>query len=846
MKEKRRTQGPKRFVAYPTNFENKVGFDKVRNLIGAFAESPMGKVNLEKLAPTASVKLISKRLEAVKEMMELLQSREEFPSLRFDDLSRDIQAIAAEGSYIASERLPQLRLFLRASEALRLFFSRRQEEQNGEKRVKFPTLSTFLVEGIEGLLPLLRSLEKILDPYGHIADKASPQLYELRREIEALERQNSKIARQVLAGAIAKGWAEEGSLPTLREGHTVIPIIPANKRQVQGVVFDESATGKTLFVEPLEVIENSNRVRELHHEEKREIIRLLIAFTEELRPHARLLLSLHLMIGVLDGIRAIALFALEEHGVVPRLRTYPYLHWIEARHPILRRSLEEQGRKIVPLDLFLNCSEERVLVISGPNAGGKSVCLKTVALLQYMLQCGIPIPVHPDSEAGVFDVLAINIGDDQSLEDDLSTYSSHLRAMAAFCKLAGPRTLLMVDEFGSGTEPELGGAIAEALLAQFNASKSLALVTTHYRNLKQFASQTEGFVNGAMLYDRGAMRPLFRLSIGQPGSSFALEIAHRSGIPQGVLEKAKNLVGEKVVNSDSYVQDIARDKSYWQRKREEIRRQSNQLTRQIEEYKSRLEKLQKEEKKILSQAKEEASTIIKDSNALVERTVREIKESQARRTETLQARQRLSAHLQQLQQDDSQPHEREEEDASANKSHKKQRKEKWQNSNSHAESQKKVKLLSLAPGDTVRIEPEGIEATVVERREGEVLLALGNSLSIIKPLSALVPLSRKQGTNAMLDKKSSNITEHIHEKKIHFQEELDVRGMRAVDALQQVDYFVDEALQVGSSKIKILHGTGTGALRQSIREHLATSPLVRHFEDEDVRFGGAGITVVYF
>lgn len=831
-------KGRKRFQAYPINFENKIGFDKVRVLITQHTESPMGEANIAKLGAVSSWNLILKRLTAVEEMKELLLSGIDFPSLRFSDLSRDIKAIEVEGSYISSERLLEFLLFLRASEALRLFFMSPQGKNIDEKEDRFSTLRTFLLPGIENLKPLLDALEKIIDRYGAISDKASETLYEIRKEIERIERQNGAIARQVLIDAIAKGWAEEGALPTLREGHIVIPISPAYKRMIKGVVFDESATGKTLFVEPLEVIENNNRLRELHADEKREVIRILVAFADRVRPLSSLLLSLYLMVGVLDGIKAIALFAIEEGGVVPRLHKLPVVRWKGAKHPILRRSLMEQKRAIVPLDIELHYPEQRILVISGPNAGGKSVCLKTVAILQYMLQCGIPIPVDPDSEAGIFDSLAINIGDDQSIEDDLSTYSSHLKAMATFCKLATPYSLLLVDEFGAGTEPELGGAIAEALLARFNEGKSFALITTHYRNLKKFASQTCGIINGAMLYNRSEMRPLFRLSIGQPGSSFAIEIAKRSGIPNEVLQKAKNKVGNMVVDSDSYVQDIARDKSYWQRKRDEVNYQSKKLEEAISVYQSKIATLEKEQKKILREAKDEASLIVKNSNALIERTIREIKESEARREETRQARQKLTEHLHTLQREEN-PIAREE-----NIKEKKKNKNINQLEFKQLESSPKD-TPSFAVGDVVKILPEGVEALIVALNKSEARLVFGNSLSILKPLSSLEHTKGSRPKRAIEERKSSNITEHIHEKRVHFSEEIDVRGMRAIEALRQVEYFIDEALQVGSARIKILHGTGTGVLRQTIRDYLSSSPLVSHYEDEDVRFGGAGITIVY-
>lgn len=835
---------PKRkvpFLVYPTSYEEKVGLDKVWELIKNRAESPMGRENINRLKPSSSFSFITRRLKAVGEMMELLRSGIEFPSLRFIDLSIEIKTLETSGSYLVADKLYPFQLFLQAVEAIRRFFTAPKGVAKEENEERFPLLRSFLLPNIEQITPILTRLNAIVDRTGGICDNASPTLYTIRREIATVERLAGKIARRVLSEAIANGWSEDDALPTIRDGHMLIPINPTYKRMVQGVVFDESATGKTLFVEPLEVIENSNRLRELHTEERQEIIKILILFSDLLRPHTQLLVALYTMVGILDGIRAIALFAIEEDAVIPRLEKRAVITWEQARHPLLRRSLAEQGRAIVPLSISLSAPDARILVISGPNAGGKSVCLKTVATLQYMLQAGIPIPVSPDSIAGVFDTLAINIGDDQSIEDDLSTYSSHLRAMSRFCQLAGKRSLLMVDEFGAGTEPELGGAIAEALLNAFNAKGSFGIVTTHYRNLKQFAAHTEGVVNGAMLYDRGAMAPTFQLAIGQPGSSFAMQIARRSGIPQEVLDNAEQLAGKELVGTDSYVQDILRDKAYWQRKRDEVRKQNNRLAEELRRYEEKLTNLSQERKTILAEAKKEAATIIAHSNALVERTIREIKESEAEREQTARLRARLEEKRQLLEQNNEQ----EELSFIKTELHRTQKEGRRRGARRNEQTTDTSPNTPLAVGDSVEIVPTKMVATIVELRGEDALLALGNNLSTIKPLSMLRPTASKGVQKATEERLRSNITEHIHEKKVQFREELDVRGLRSEEALRQVDYFIDEALLVGSEKIKILHGTGSGALRQSIRQWLASSPYVKHFEDEDVRFGGAGITIVY-
>lgn len=834
---------------FPKNFEEKVGFDKVRLLLLEKAASAMGKERIAKLSPSVKKGTITRRMASIAEMMQILREAKPFPSLHLSDLRKELDYIRVEGTAFPEEQLKNLLHLLRCSNALSRFLGQKHEDDS----LLYPSLAHLLSNGIDELDPIEKELDKLIDDSGRIKDNASKELANIRTEISSVERRTSQIIRKLLAHAIKEGWTDEAALPTLRDGHAVIPINPAFKRSMPGVVHDESSTGKTIFVEPLEAVENNNQLRELHAAERREILRILLLFTNNVRPLVDNLLEVYKMIGTYDAITAIAKFANEEEAVVPQIVSKPFLQWKQARHPILRRSLLAQERHIVPLDISLNAPEQRILVISGPNAGGKSVCLKTCAIIQYMVQCGIPVPIHPDSVVGLFSQLAINIGDDQSIEDDLSTYSSHLRAMATFTKIANPSTLLMIDEFGAGTEPELGGAIAEALLTHFNDKKSFAIVNTHYRNLKQLASVTDGMVNGAMLYDRGAMQPMFTLTIGQPGSSFAMQIAKRSGLPNDVLEKAKEIVGMGVIDTDTYVQDIARDKRYWEKKRDEIRKKEKILEEEVEQYSIKLKGIETERKKLLEQAKEQAATIIKDSNALIERTIREIKEANAEREETLAARAKINSFAQQLEVDERESAEqtskelekirREREKVERRAQRKAEKKKKQPEKDSSSLPKEQVPSTpSFAVGDRVMMLPENIEASILEIKENSVLLAISDNFTARKTFQDLKPLGTSDHKRS--PKPNNQLTGHLHSKKIHFTEEIDVRGMRAEEAIRAVDFFIDEALQVGCSQVRILHGTGTGALRMTIRQWLSANPVVKSFRDEDVRLGGTGITIV--
>ena len=810
---------------YPRAFEEKVGFDQVRELLKKKTCSSMGKDEIDALRAEDDSTQIMQRLERVKELLLILQEGRDFPSLSLEDLRRSLDGIRPEGTYLSEDRLPHLLQAIRTMEHLYRFLGYQQATNpDSQESPRYPALLQLLPEGL--LLPhIAQRIDSLLDRFGRIQDSASPELRAIRTERSSVERSMARQIRSLLAQAIREGWADEEARPSLRDGHPVIPVNPSYKRNIPGIVHDESSSGKTVFIEPIEIVESNNRMRELDAAERREIIRILILLADDVRPHIPSLFAMYQLVGVFDALFAIARFSQEERAIVPVIEPRPYLDWKEARHPLLRRTLQAEQRELVPIDLALKAPNARILLISGPNAGGKSVCLKTCALLQYMLQMGMPIPVHPDSTAGLFSSLAINIGDDQSIE----------------------------DEFGAGTEPELGGAIAEALLAEFNAHKSFALITTHYRNLKQYASCHQGIINGAMLYDRGAMRPLFRLSIGQPGSSFAIEIAKKSGLPKGVLEMAESLVGKEMLDTDKYVQEIARDKRYWEKKRDNIRRQERQLEEEIEKYSSALAKLHSSRKEVLAQAQDEAQRLLKESNARIERTIREIKESNAEREKTLLARQELLqfaqettlAHGEASQSEASQAIDREWQRIE-NRRKRKEEKRRKASDEAAQTSPKTPKPLPLEEGCKVRIVSQnGIEGTLLELRGRQALVALGGTMQTMIEVSKLERVAgNTPKPSALTQRISSNITEHIHEKKTIFREELDVRGMRALDALQAVEYYLDEAIQVGCHRVRILHGTGTGALRQSIRQMLPTRPYVLRFYDEDVRFGGAGITIV--
>ena len=541
------------------------------------------------------------------------------------------------------------------------------------------------------------------------------------------------------------------------------------------------------------------------------------------------------------------------HGYEPVVGMFAYLDWIQAVHPLLRISLEKQGKKVVPLDITLS-REKRILIISGPNAGGKSVCLKTTGLLQYMLQCGLSVPMSERSKTGIFQHILIDIGDEQSIENDLSTYSSHLLNMKNMMKTANQNSLILIDEFGTGTEPRIGGAIAESVLNQFCKKETWGIITTHYQNLKQMADTHPIIANGAMLYDRQEMRPLFQLQIGQPGSSFAIEIARKIGLPEDVIKEASEIVGNDYVQSDKYLQDIVRDKRYWENKRQNIHQHEKQMQSTIARYESEVEKVDKERKEILRKAKEEAEELLRESNRRIENAIREIKESQAAKEETRRIREELNTFREEIAEVDTTANDeliakkiRQIQERHERKAKRKLEKQKRQEEQQNAPQQPVAKAAEkvLKEGQTVRI--KGLSSVgKIEKIQGKMATVIFGDMRTTMRSDRLEPAEapKKEESKALAVPVSRQTRETIDERKLNFKQDLDVRGMRGDEAINAVTYFIDDAILLGMNRVRILHGTGSGILRSLIRQYLATIPNVTHFQDEHVQFGGHGITVV--
>lgn len=806
-------------VIYPDNFEYKIEFNKIRELVASNCLSSLGKEKVEEMQFSTSFAEIDLALNRVDEFVQILEEEDAFPSDNFYDVRPMLKQIRAIGSWMDVKAMFQLKRSLQTINAIVAFLGR-----NDDAEPTYPHLLS-LTDNVVVYPEIAKRIDTILDAYGQIRDNASVELASIRRQLASALSNISRSMNAILRKAQSDGYIDKDVSPSMRDGRLVIPVDPSHKRKIKGIVHDESASGKTVFIEPSDVVEANNRVRELENDERREIIKILINFSDYLRPFLPDLMQSYDFLAKIDFIRAKAKFGLSINGIRPSMSNKQQIDWVHAYHPLLYLALTKQNRKVVPLDITLQ-NENRILIISGPNAGGKSVCLKTVGLLQYMVQCGLMIPLKENSNVGVFEDIYIDIGDEQSIENDLSTYSSHLHNMKYFVKRCNRKSLLLIDEFGSGTEPEIGAAIAEALLEKFNNQGSYGVITTHYQNLKHFANENEGVVNGAMLYDRHLMQPLFALSIGNPGSSFAVEIARKIGLPEEVIARASEKVGGDYINMDKYLQDIARDKRYWARKRDEIRRERKRLKEVTSDYEANLEDVNKQKKEILSQARNEANKLLADSNAKIEKTIREIRESQADKERTKEARKTLSEFKDRV-------------DAKERKE-KKIKKKRTKRVQPNVDNKTPLKV-----GDTVRLQGQTALGNILELQGKKAMVAFG-SLKTNVDVNKLERVCNNQLKKDNLNRREYNqsSSDILYHKKLDFKQEIDVRGMRADEALQAVMYFIDDAIQLGASRVRILHGTGTGALRQVIRQYLGTVNGVKHFRDEHVQFGGAGITVV--
>lgn len=775
---------------YPVNIEQKIDFTVLREELQRRCSSSLGRERVEEMQMQTDYDTVCRLLATTDQMR---QARADgsltFPRGDIHDIREAVARIRVEGLFLDEAELDALRHSLAYAAELERFFTSLDEE-------RYPLLRELAemsdeADKSDSLGQIVRAIDKVLDRYGRLADSASPELARIRREIANLQGSVGRTLAAILRQAKTDGLVDGDATPTLREGRLVIPVPPAYKRKIGGIVHDESATGKTVYIEPQQVVDANNHIRELEGAERRERIRILQAVTDMLRPQTALIMQSQRMLAEVDFLCAKVSLAETLHAIRPEVLREPMLDWAGARHPVLLLHYAPQGKTVVPLDIRLKEDENRVLVISGPNAGGKSVCLKTVALLQYMTQCGLLVPVGEASRVGMFSQLMIDIGDEQSIQDELSTYSSHLRNMKTFLRQADQETLFLIDEMGTGTEPLIGGAIAEAVLRELVNKGAFGIVTTHYTNLKHFAEQTSGVVNGAMLYDRGAMRPLFQLSIGQAGSSFAIEIARQIGLSEPLIKYATNLVGEEHIDYDKQLQDIARDKRYWENKRQQIRQKEKTLEERIAQYDEQMSGIKQKKREMLDEARQQAAELLQQSNATIERTIREIKEAKADKERTKAARQKVEAMKEKVQ-------------VSAPKT------KKTPNASATTKTPKVLK----------------------DFRDLRVLK--GNVETVTSAPS------------------NATVRSTVRQRTLAFERTLDIRGMRVDEATEKLIAYMDDALMVGAGEVTILHGTGTGALKQLTRDYLndlnrqrrKRGQVALDFGDGDVNHGGAGLTVV--
>ncbi|MBR6691627.1 MAG: Smr/MutS family protein [Bacteroidaceae bacterium] len=836
-------------MIYPQNFETRIEFDAVRRMLKDVCLCQLGRERVDDMQFLIDYDTIDTRLNEVVEFVRIMQVEDGFPSDFYFDVREPLQRIRIEGMYMTAEELFSLRRSLDTiGRILSLLRKQGGDVAEGDDNPLYPSLRA-LAGDVEAFPRIIRDIDSIIDKFGTVKDSASPTLTRIRSELSRTSGSISRTLNSILRRAQADGLVDKDASPTMRDGRLVIPVAPALKRKMGGIVHDESASGKTVFIEPAEVVEANNRIRELEAEEKREIIAILSAFSAELRPQVPQLMKAYGFLGEMDFIRAKAELAVRMNAIKPSFVNSPMIDWGAAYHPLLEMSLRKHGRKMSPLDIGIE-GERRILLISGPNAGGKSVCLKTAGLLQYMLQCGMLIPVHERSKAGIFKSLFIDIGDQQSIEDDLSTYSSHLLNMKHTLRNCDDKSLILIDEFGGGTEPLIGAAIAEALLKRFNERGSFGIITTHYQNLKHFADATPGIVNGAMLYDRAEMRPLFQLQIGNPGSSFAVEIARKIGLPEEVINDASEIVGSDYIQSDKYLQDIVRDKRYWESKRKNVHQKEKELDEMLGKVQESTDELKKNRKQILKDAREEAERLLREANAKIENTIRTIVEAKAEKERTRQARQELSDFSKQIEELARQKQQvqtdREMAKILARQERKKNGKKEKNSAplqNGAGKVQKGTEKTRIEPGMHVRLVGQQAVGEVMSVNKSGATVRFGAIKSTVS-LDRLQPCEAPKEEVRKVSFLTSETQEQLHQKRLNFKSDIDIRGMRGEEAVQTIGYFIDDAVVCNVHQLRILHGTGNGILRTLVRQYLSTLPFVKHFHDEHVQFGGAGITVV--
>lgn len=800
-----------------THLEQKIGFDQVRNYLVSYCLGSPGKELISDVEFMRDFDRINDELTLTDEFRSMMITQPGFPAEEYSDLRPELIKLKIPGTYLDIESMLLLKYsyFFYAES---IYYIRQLDIHN------FPGLIGLIHDHFPDER-VISEINRIIDEKGDIRDHASPELAKIRKDIASQLQQVDKRIAGMLNQAKQQKWVSSDVEIAIRNGRLVIPVPATNKRKINGVIHDESASGQTVYIEPTEVFELNNGIRELELAERREIIRILTQFADFLRPKLEELVHIYELLGRLDFIRAKTLFALSIGATKPLITDKPSFNWLEARHPLLYLSHLKQNKTVIPLDISLD-ETDRILIISGPNAGGKSVCLKTVGLLQYMLQCGLLVPMRETSETGIFSSVFIDIGDQQSIEDDLSTYSSHLVNIKKLLESAGDRTLFLIDEFGSGTEPQSGGAIAEAVLESLNEKKAKGVVTTHYANLKLLAGKGNGFINGAMLFDTKLMKPRFQLKIGKPGSSFAFEIASNISFPPEVLNKAGEKLGHAQLDFDKQVQELESERAEILLQEKQLRKADEILNNLMSRYKQLTEELEAGKKEIIEKAKMEARQLLNNSNKIIEKTVREIKQSQADKQKTKTVREELKTFTQQIEEQIPVTQESVTEEPSFQTS--------------------KIDANQFRIGDMVTMEGQKEAGELIELTENDALVAFRTvKLRVKLDMLELVTLTgKRQASNK--PQSYHNMVNDLNARIANFRLKIDVRGYRAEEALNLIEKYIDESIMLRVPEVSILHGKGNGVLRQIIRDYLRTVPEIRNFSDESLEMGGSGITVVRF
>lgn len=804
-------------MLYPQNIEQKIGFDKIRELIADHCVSSLGRAFVDKIRFSDDYKIIDRLIRQVAEFKLILQTESSFPEQNYIDVSEALARASIEGAFIGEEQFFEIKLSLRTIQQIIHFFKHKEEAIYPE--LKTLTANSLPISDNDGWSGVISQIDKIIDERGKVRDSASPELADIRRRLITEQSDLRKTLERILRTARNSGWIGDEMSLTIRDGRMVIPILSEHKRKLKGFVHDESATGQMAFVEPAEVLEANNEIRELEARERREIVKILEKLTAFLRPHVPALRKAYLFLGIIDFIRAKAKFALTINATAPLLVETQSLDWHRATHPLLYLAHQKQNKPIVPLSIKLD-QENRIVLVSGPNAGGKSVMLKTIGLVQYMAQCGLLVPASPDSKVGVFKNIFIDIGDEQSIENDLSTYSSHLTNMKHFVNFSNKFTLFLIDEFGTGTEPSLGGAIAESILEQLLRSKAYGVINTHYTNLKVFANKNSGTINGAMKFDAEHLEPMYELEIGKPGSSFALEVAQKIGLPKQVVDNAKRKLGTQQIDFEKLIKELEIERKVFADRNKEFVEKNQQLKNTLEQYTGLKSFLEAEKKKILNDAKAQAKELLKETNRKIETTIKEIKEGKADKDITKLIRQEL----QEFEIKELKPEKVEEQKPAS---------EEWELENG-----------AIAIGSFVRIKGQATIGEVLSIKGKDAEIAIGELKTNVK-LTRLEKMSRKEFREAVKESVKPRMKGiDLNEKMMNFSFNLDLRGKRGEEALGAVDSLMNDAIMLGYPELRIIHGKGDGILRNLIRQHLRSYKQVSGMSDEHADRGGQGVTIV--